>query len=196
MDLNTKSLNEAKNVVRLKHLQTKSFSANILILGTNNMIIQKLTEQYYDKTYALSQKYSFVNTKSNANSILRPITKEDLDCISIAIIDDEVAGLIKHRVLKGTEDEMFHEKNKKQCVYIGKLVVDEKYRGQGLAKKLLKYAMSTPNIKRYYTIISYAPERNWASDKLFTSVGFVPFEIYLDTNDNTYSQKYKLIIEE
>lgn len=155
------------------------------------MKIQKLTDKYYDKAYILSEKYSFSTTHSNANSILRPIKREDMDCISIAIIENEVVGLVKHRKLKDKEKIMFNEDNADSSVYIGKLIVDEKYRGLGIAKNLLNYAMSDKSVKRYYTIISYAPERNWASDKLFRSMGFVPYEVYLDTNDNTYSQKYR-----
>jgi len=135
------------------------------------MKIEKCRREQFPECKELSQKYCFRNVKDKSKGfIFKPLDDQDFDSLTVASIKGVVVGFICARPI--TEADWDFSDRRVSGMYIGKVLVNETYRGQNIASQLVEHILEKYPSETFYTSIRYAPDRNIVSENLFGKFGF------------------------
>ena len=120
--------------------------------------------------------------------------------LSIAIIDNKIVGatVMNHDCADGYNNVHWKIKaNKNDVIVIHALGISPKHQGQGIAKKMVAYAIDTCKEKNIKAIRLDVLATNKPAQKLYTSMGFVyidTIQLFYEDTGLTYFLLYERII--
>lgn len=143
-----------------------------------DLLIKKADKNELENAIALSKKYCYKNTPDRGHGFtINPIDESYLGSAYVAKIGNKVIGAACASDFSKKEFERYNVDDNLLCKEIGKVTVDEEYRGMNVASTMLKFILAQfPNVNFYATIME-KPVENKASKALFESLGFKCYKI-------------------
>ncbi len=126
----------------------------------------------------LSEKYCYKNTPDRSHRFtLKPINESYLDSVYVAKINEKIVGVACVTDFSKEDCERYGANNIFKCKEIGKVTVDENYRGMKIGSKILSFIFREFPDMNFYATIMEKPVENTPSKRLFESLGFKRYKI-------------------
>lgn len=147
-------------------------------IDKEKIIIKKADEDELKQAILLSEKYCYENTPDRSHGFtLRPIDESYFGSVYVAKINEKIVGAACVTDFSKEDYKRYGVSNNSKCKEIGKVTVNEDYRGMKIGSKILKFIFREfPNLNFYATIME-KPVENKASKRLFESLGFKRYKI-------------------
>ena len=143
-----------------------------------DIIIKKANENEIKDAILLSERYCYRNTPDrNHGFTVKPIMNDELEFTYIAKYNGKIIGVACAKDFSKENFGRYGADKGSKCKEIGKVTVDENYRGMKVASKMLEFILNEDSNAAFYATIMEKPVENKASKRLFNSLGFRCYKI-------------------
>ena len=134
---------------------------------------RKAADSEYTQILELAKKYSYNNLLNKEGGfVINPLEEKYLKDTYVAIQEGKVLGMVSVRELSDADYDFFDVSRNEICRMIDKLVVEEDYRGQGIASNLLQYVVGKYLNNTLYAGVMCSPYKHDKAAFVCQNIGF------------------------